>query len=149
MGKKGDLLRAMKKQKAEYTFTGEQLEQHDRQVVQDYFKNAMPMVRKMADEEDAKRFDEMSKRIDNLWIDNSAALLSYAMALSCRVLIEHFGWKPIRNRHRTNTSRYAEALVQEYDRVTAGKEGMKAYAKETKALYNLSFVAEGDENEWN
>lgn len=148
MGRKGDLLRAMKKQKAEYTFTGEQLEQHDRQVVQDYFKNAMPMVRKMADEEDAKRFDEMSRRIDNLWMDNSATLLSYAMALSCRVLIEHFGWKPIRGNRRTKTTRYAEALVAEYDRVTAGKEGMKQYAKETKKLYNLSFVAEGDEEEW-
>ena len=51
MGKKGDLLRALKAAQKSYTFTHEQLKEHDRVVAIDALKRAEVELKKKVDAE--------------------------------------------------------------------------------------------------
>ena len=144
MGKKGDLLRQLKKQQAVYTFTGEELEAHDRQVVAARLEAAKSLAVKEAAEIDRQRELEMREHVDKVWEENAVTLMSYFLALSCRVLVEHFGWKPPGPRGRNvRIMRYGAELVNELNRLTKVSKGaLREYAKETKELYGIEFKEE-------
>lgn len=154
MGKKGDLLRLAKKQSAHYTFTGEELEKHDRQVIIDWQAKAFPMLAKRAEEANAAFRDDTIRDIDEHWKrraaefksgnweEDSTNLMSYVLCMCCRVLIEQFGWKPPNKKGRhTKVMKYAEALVAEIGYISkSSKYDIVAYAKETDKLYGLRFA---------
>lgn len=150
MGKKGDLLRAQKAQKAVYTFTGEQLRKRD---------EAMRQVWKAENERENERYSkELNDHINKVWDIRRAEfnsgfadqdrdlLLSYLLSVSCRVLIENFGWKPIGPR-RTKTRTFAEKVLEEINKIAERGVGVDGYADETDKLYGIQFVMTEDENE--
>ena len=158
MGKKGAALRAAKKQSATYTFTGAQLEEHDRQVREAYREDLRPRMMEAA-KAAAKQYEaETVARINAEWDarakefntedanENFINLLSYLLAVSSRVLIEKFHWKPIPKDgnydRRNRTMRYAECLVNEIQRI-AGDEKLdiRKYNEETYQLYGVKYTA--------
>ena len=107
MGKKGELLRLQKKQRATYTFTGEQLEAHDQAIVAARADKIKRDLMEQMEKEYAAREEHVKKVIEEEWksreelfrgedmADNFFLILSLLLATSCRVLIEKFHWKPI------------------------------------------------------
>ena len=152
MGRSGDRIRMAKDQKTTYTFTKAQLEEHDRQVFREKWKQYENLTKKEAAEIDLKREEELRNHVNKTWDDNAINLLQYTMAISCRVLIEQFGWKPIPKTLRgpeMRIQKFANALAAEIDQIyRVDRINMQQYSEETKKLYNLSFNvnAEGEDD---
>lgn len=155
MGKKGALLRQQKKDNTRYTFTGTELEEHDRQVIRGWQETAYPMLKKRAEEEARKHTQAVIAAIDARWDERREQFqsggwdtyftnaISFFMSISCRVLIEQFGWKPPNagqhGRH-TKIMKYAEALAETVTYIATDSElDIVQYAEETKRLYGLEF----------
>ena len=162
MGKKGDLLRQAKKQKAMYHFTGEELEAHDRETYRRARLEAWPLMKQKADEYAAQALKDRQGELDAYWkrkhdeflCDGTGDIIlntmSFALAISCRVLIERFGWLPPnegRAGRHTKIMRYAQALTDEInEKISADpKMDIVKYAEETRELYNLNFQPETEE----
>ena len=144
MGRSGDLIRQTKGETRTITFTRAQLEEHDRQVVEARFKAAKALAKKEAAEYDKQREKDMKEHVDKVWEENAATLLSYFLSVSCRVLVEHFGWKPPGPRGRNvRVMRYGTELAKEVNRITrTSREALRLYAIETNRLYGIEFNAE-------
>lgn len=156
MGKKGDLLRAMKVQQKTYTFTHEQLQEHDRVVIRDALVKAEKELMKKAQAEYDAKNEELQKFIADEWEtrekifmenhpnENVISLMSLLLATSCRVLIERFGWKPIPKDgiydRRNRTMRFADYVVDELDKITQDENAdIRKYCAETYDLYGVKF----------
>ncbi|HAC61286.1 MAG TPA: hypothetical protein DCF66_03855 [Lachnospiraceae bacterium] len=105
MGKKGDALRAAKAQKATYTFTAAQLEEHDRVVRRAAIDAKKDALKKYAIEEAQKAYLEKQEGLIEDFKERQALLtgdtetitlnlFSLLIAIPCRVLVKDFGWKP-------------------------------------------------------
>lgn len=153
MGKKGDLLRAQKAMNTRYTFTREQLEVHDQQVISAR-KEAikMDLTREMEQEFQRRKeeFDRVSKeewerRAAEFKTGNAKEdfynLLTYLLSLSSRVLIEQFGWSvPVRNDNRYKILRFGDALVDEINKIQANEMlDIRKYNDETFEKYGIKF----------
>ena len=156
MGKKGDPLRAMKAQQKTYTFTHEQLQEHDRVVIRDALVKAEKELMKKAQAEYDAKNEELQKFIADEWEtrekifmenhpnENVISLMSLLLATSCRVLIEHFHWKPIPKDgiydRRNRTMRFADYVVDELDKITQDENAdIRRYCAETYDLYGVKF----------
>ena len=156
MGKKGDLLRALKAAKKSYTFTHEQLKEHDRVVAIDALKRAEVELKKKVDAEYEAKNAEIQQFITDEWKsreeifmeshpnDNVISIMGLLMATSSRVLIEKFGWKPIpkdgKYDRRNRTMRYADCLVDELQRIMNDENAdIRRYCEETYDLYGVKF----------
>ena len=156
MGKKGDLLRAMKAQQKTYTFNHEQLQEHDRVVIRDALMKAEKELMKKAQAEYDAKNEELQKFIaderetrekifmENHPNENVISLMSLLLATSCRVLIEHFHWKPIPKDglydRRNRTMRFADYVVDELDKITQDENAdIRRYCAETYDLYGVKF----------
>ena len=155
MGKKGDLLRALKAQKT-YTFTHEQLREHDRVIAINALKRAETELKKKVDAEYQAKNAEIQQFITDEWKtreeifmeshpnDNVISIMGLLMATSSRVLIEKFGWKPIpkdgKYDRRNRTMRYADCLVDELQRIMNDENAdIRRYCEETYDLYGVKF----------
>ncbi len=133
MGRTGDLLRQKGKQSAKYTVTGEWLENHDRLVIEQYEKSRA---------EDRKREEkENVQHVNNAWKENATAAMSFWLAVSVRILIEEFNWKPPRykNARQTRTERYSNTLIDKINEISEDPRGFRKYAEETRELYGIEF----------
>lgn len=156
MGKKGDLLRALKAAQKSYTFTHEQLKEHDRVVAIDALKRAEVELKKKVDAEYEAKNAEIQQFITDEWKsreeifmesypnDNVISIMGLLMATSSRVLIEKFGWKPIpkdgKYDRRNRTMRYADCLVDELQRIMNDENAdIRRYCEETYNLYGVKF----------
>ena len=156
MGKKGDLLRALKAAQKSYTFTHEQLKEHDRVVAIDALKRTEVELKKKVDAEYAAKNAEIQQFITDEWKsreeifmeshpnDNVISIMGLLMATSSRVLIEKFGWKPIpkdgKYDRRNRTMRYADCLVDELQRIMNDENvDIRRYCEETYNLYGVKF----------
>lgn len=156
MGKKGDLLRALKAAQKTYTFTHEQLKEHDRVVAIDALKRAEVELKKKVDAEYEAKNAEIQQFITDEWKsreeifmeshpnDNVISIMGLLMATSSRVLIEKFGWKPIpkdgKYDRRNRTMRYADCLVDELQRIMNDENAdIRRYCEETYDLYGIKF----------
>ena len=156
MGKKGDLLRALKAVQKSYTFTHEQLKEHDRVVAIDALKRAEVELKKKVDAEYEAKNAEIQQFITDEWKsreeifmeshpnDNVISIMGLLMATSSRVLIEKFGWKPIpkdgKYDRRNRTMRYADCLVDELQRIMNDENAdIRRYCEETYDLYGIKF----------
>lgn len=144
MGKSGALLRMRKDDTKTITFTQGQLKQHDAAVAQAAIKQRSREL-----EEEAKR--QALKQVGDLITGDSEEdfynTLQYLFAVSVRVLIEQFGWRPVESGckngedHRYKVVKFAQALTDELNRLK-GTGDIKSYAKETAQKYGIGFVAE-------
>lgn len=140
MGRKGDALRAAKKQQATYTFTAAQLSEHDRQVSDFAVQRRKDEINEDVRKEWESRAREFASADMN---ENFMNAVAYMFAIPCRVLIEQFGWKPVRyaNCPQTKTERLAVAMIEELNRITESeKKDIRTYARETFDKYGLKFV---------
>ena len=119
MGKKGDLLRQQKAQRATYTFTAQQLEEHDRQI------RMAAIQRKKEELKDYARgvldadFAERQKLLEGSAEDVTLNVFSMLISISCVVLVRDFGWKPIwkHTTSRNRLARFVTAVQAEAERL--------------------------------
>ena len=150
MGKKGDLLRAMKARQTTYTFTKEQLIEHDKQVKRDILLKAKEDLeaeaRRQADAYVQHEWSEREKLfVENHPMDNVMTMMSLLLAVSSRVLIERFHWKPIPKDgvydRRNRTMRFADYIVDELDKITRDVDAdIRRYCEETYDLYGVKYT---------
>ena len=158
MGKKGDLLRAMKKKRATYTFTAAQLEEHDRQVRMAAIERKKEDLKKYAKQVISDDFAEREKIFSGDAVDVTMTVFSMLIAISCRVLVERFGWKPAPMRkeegqggdRRYKLTQFAYYVMDEVDKLTADEFlDIRKYAEESYQLTGVKFEAEDIEEEEN
>lgn len=119
MGKKGDLLRQQKAQRATYTFTAQQLEEHDRQI------RMAAIQRKKEELKDYARgvldadFAERQKLLEGSAEDVTLNVFSMLISISCVVLVRDFGWRPIwkHTTSRNRLARFVTAVQAEAERL--------------------------------
>lgn len=143
MGKSGELLRAGKDQ-VKRVFTEEELRRHDKAIIAEYVKSRERIFKDSERQMEAD-FDKYAHR---RWTDHSVTVISYSMALACRVLIEQFHWKSRRDTPgnlEPRVQKFANAMLSEYDKLELTDEKrLRAYAEETEELYGIGFHFEGE-----
>ena len=119
MGKKGDLLRQQKAQRETYTFTAAQLDEHDRQVRKDAVERKMAELKDYAHRVIEEDFNERQKLLEGNAEDVTLTVFSMLISISCRVLVERFGWKPIwkHSTGRNRLARFVTAVQEEAERL--------------------------------
>jgi len=154
MGKKGDLLRAMKKQRATYTFTAEQLEEHDRQVRMATLERKKDELKEYAHKVISEDFDERQKLLSGDAADVTLNVFSMLISISCKVLVEQFGWKPAPMRkeedkggdRRFKLTQFAYAVMDEVYKLTADEFlDIRKYAEEAYQITGVMFQTEDEE----
>lgn len=150
MGKKGELLRQQKAQRATYTFTAAQLEEHDRQV------RAAAIERKKLDLEEyahkviEKDFNERQKLLEGSAEDVTLNVFSMLISISCRVLVERFGWTPIwkHSTRRNRLSRFVVAVQEEAERLVNDELlDIRKYSQEAWDITGVRLEASEEDNE--
>lgn len=159
MGKKGALLRAQKQKNVVYTFTAEQLKEHDKLILQAHKERLRDSIKDKVKEEvdaysakaNAEIQQEWDKRAAEFASPDTAGnfmnMLQYLLAVSSRVLIEKFGWKPIPKDggydRRNRTARFADLVVDEIDKVSNDPlQDIRKYSDETYKLYGVKYTVE-------
>ena len=149
MGKKGDLLRLQKAQTRTYTFTAAQLEEHDRQVRMRTLERKKDELRAYAREVLDKDFEERQKLLTGDATYVTLNVFSMLISISCKVLVEHFGWKPIwkHSTRRNRLSRFVYAVQQETEALLNDELlDIRSYAKKAYDITGVMFEA-GEEDE--
>ena len=158
MGKKGDLLRAQKKQAAVYTFTAEQLAEHDKMILRENRERVRETLKPEAEKYVQGQLDAAREIIRQEWEtrekefytdsadDNFFNLLQYMLCVTSRVLIEKFRWKPIpkdgKYDRRNRTMRFADCVADEIARICSDEcADIRKYAEETYQLYGVKYKA--------
>jgi hypothetical protein len=142
LGKKGAALRAAKKQSASYTFTGEQLKAHDKAVIDAYKIDLEARMRETADQYVREYYTKIGAEFNSGDDDtDTQTVVSYLLAISVRVLVERFGWKPVRyNCRPTKLQKFAEYVIEEINAIRRDDtKDIRDYAKEVEDLYGVRF----------
>lgn len=159
MGRKGDLLRAAKAQASTYTFTRAQLEAHDEAVKAEYRKTIMQRVKAEAEEIDRQRNERFREKAEAMWAERRAEFqtgselgdmqtaVAWMLSVSVRVLVERFGWVPVRNERKVRLRRFADAVLEELEKVQDEMQDIVWYARETERLYGVRFLTKDAEEE--
>lgn len=119
MGKKGDLLRQQKAQRATYTFTAQQLEEHDRQIRMAAIQRKKEELKNYARGVLDADFAERQKLLEGSAEDVTLNVFSMLISISCVVLVRDFGWKPIwkHTTSRNRLARFVTAVQAEAERL--------------------------------
>ena len=119
MGKNGQLLRMQKAQRVTYTFTREQLEAHDRQVAMEAINRKKDELKNYARGVLDADFAERQKILEGSATDVTVNVFSMLISISCVVLVQQFGWKPIwkHSTRRNRLARFVTAVQQETERL--------------------------------
>ena len=119
MGKNGALLRQQKAQRATYTFTREQLEEHDRQIRMETINRKKDELKAYARGVLDADFAERQKLLEGSATDVTVNVFCMLISISCVVLVRDFGWKPIwkHSTSRNRLARFATAVQQETERL--------------------------------
>lgn len=119
MGKNGQLLRMQKAQRVTYTFTREQLEAHDRQVAMEAINRKKDELKNYARGILDADFAERQKLLEGSATDVTVNVFSMLISISCVVLVQQFGWKPIwkHSTRRNRLARFVTAVQEETERL--------------------------------
>lgn len=148
MGKNGALLRQQKAQRATYTFTAAQLEEHDRQVRLMTIDRKREELKAYAHDVLQKDFAERQAMLQGPPEDVTVNVFSLLISVSCRVLVEEFHWTPIW-KHSTNRNRlhrFACAVRDEIERIVNDERvDIRSYAEEVYDITGVKFEATEEE----
>ena len=150
MGKKGALLRAQKAQRVTYTFTREQLEEHDRQVRMAAIERKREDLKNYARDVLDKDFAERQKLLEGSAEDVTLTVFSMLISISCRVLVEKFKWKPIwkHSTRRNRLARFVTAVQEEAERLVNDELlDIRKYAAEAWEITGVRLEATTDDEE--
>ena len=117
--------RELEKQKEEYERVSNELIQEER-------------------DKRAKEFRTADRQHDFMY------LLQFMLSVSCRILIEHFGWKPISEPFRwTKTAKFADLVATEISGICNDEfKDIRKYADDTYEKYGVRFdFTEEDEDD--
>lgn len=148
MGKKGDQLRAQKAQRTTYTFTAAQLEEHDRQVRMATLDRKKEELRNYARSYLDHDFAERQKLLEGSAEDVTVTVFSMLISISCRVLVERFGWKPVwkYTNGRSRLVRFVNAVQEEAERLVNDELlDIRKYAAEAWEITGVKFEATDEE----
>jgi hypothetical protein len=149
MGRSGDLLRAQKAQRATYTFTAEQLREHDRQVAQDAVQRKRDDLIKGAHAFLTAEFEERQRLLSGTATDVTARVFAMLISISCRVLVEHFKWSPVwgESRHY-RLARFVDYVKEEAERIVANEMAdIRTYVAETYEITGVMLTVDEDKEE--
>ena len=137
MGKSGDRLRAAKGE-VKITMTRAELEARDRRIAQETIRQREQTLKRYVDaraEEAMKEYFTDERELD------TCKVLLYALSISCKVLIEKFGWSPIRERmdNRMQIIRFCLAVEDELAEIEKFGD-LKTYSHEVYKKYGVGFV---------
>lgn len=150
MGKKGDLLRARKAQTATYTFTAAQLEEHDRQVRMATLERKKQELKDYAYNVLEQDFNERQKMLEGSTEDVTLTVFSMLISISCRVLVERFGWKPVwkHTTGRNRLVRFVDAVQEEAERLINDELlDIRKYVKEAWEITGVRFEATNEDED--
>ena len=166
MGKKGEALRAAKRQQTMYHFTREQLAAHDQFVREEFRERCTKDVEEKVWQKMEPIFDEKKKELEKAILDdwderkrlfasevpenNFLEFICCMMSVSIRVLIEKFHWKPVPKDgfydRRLAIVRFSDYVKAEIDMISADEmQDIRKYNEETFNLYGVKFAAEFEE----
>lgn len=148
------------KKKVTYTFTAEQLEEHDKFVRRQYKDRCLDEVsgrlnteleekKKAVDDyitEEWKKREELFNGINDGG-DGFFNILSLLLATSSKVLIEKFHWKPVPKDEyfdkRLATARFGDYLVDEINGIMSDENAdIRKYCEKVYEDYGVKFVME-------
>ena len=153
MGKKGDALRAAKAQRTTYTFTAAQLEAHDKEVRMRTLERKKDELKAYAHQVISEDFEEREKLLSGDAADVTMNVFSMLISISCRILVERFGWKPAPMRKDTNQggdrryklTQFAYYVMDEVCKLTADELlDIRKYAEETYQITGVKFETEDE-----
>lgn len=156
MGRSGDLLRQQKKNNTKYTFTAQQLEEHDRFILAQKKAEIMADCQKKIDLEYEDKKKELEQMVREEWDARAKEfgsddresdffnLLQYLLAVPARVLIEKFRWKPIPKDgnydRRNHMVRFGDYIIDEINKIAMIEDmDIRDYCDETYKLYGVKF----------
>lgn len=149
MGKNGQLLRMQKAQRVTYTFTREQLEEHDRQVRMEAINRKKDELKNYARGVLDADFAERQKLLEGSATDVTFNVFSMLISISCVVLVRQFGWKPVwkHSTKRSKLIRFVMAVQQETERLVNDELlDIRKYAAEAWDITGVRFEP-GEEDE--
>ena len=149
MGKKGDLLRAKKAQTATYTFTAAQLAEHDRQVRMATLERKKQELKDYAYNVLEQDFNERQKMLEGSTEDVTLTVFSMLISISCRVLVERFGWKPVwkHTTGRNRLVRFVDAVQEEAERLVNDELlDIRKYVDEAWEITGVRFEASQEDS---
>lgn len=150
MGKKGELLRAQKSHRVTYTFTAEQLREHDRQVRMAAIERKREDLKNYARDVLDRDFAERQKLLEGSAEDVTMTVFSMLISISCRVLVERFGWKPIwkHSTKRNRLARFVLAVQEEAERLVNDELlDIRQYAAKAWEMTGVRLEATDEEEE--
>ena len=72
-------------------------------------------------------------------------MVTLLQSISCRILIEQFGWPPAGKR-ANRTTRFCESFVEEVNKITSNElMDIRKYNDEVERLYGIRFQTEEGE----
>lgn len=148
MGKNGALLRQQKAQRVTYTFTREQLEAHDRQVAMEAINRKKDELKNYARGVLDADFAERQKLLEGSATDVTVNVFSMLISISCVVLVQQFGWKPIwkHSTRRNRLARFVTAVQQETERLVNDELlDIRKYAAKAWDITGVRFEAANEE----
>lgn len=148
MGKNGQLLRMQKAQRVTYTFTREQLEAHDRQVTMEAINRKKDELKNYARGVLDADFAERQKLLEGSATDVTVNVFSMLISISCVVLVQQFGWKPIwkHSTRRNRLARFVTAVQEETERLVNDELlDIRKYAAEAWDITGVRFEAGEEE----
>lgn len=120
-----------------YQYTPQQIQEIRRQAVRDYQEKAKAEIRKMVEEEWELRKEAMTGESDQ---ENLQKVLCLLISVPTKILCEEFGWKPIIKGRVTRLERFAEAVVNEVNRICEDEEtDIRVYGEEVFEKYGVRY----------
>ena len=150
MGKKGELLRAQKAQRVTYTFTAEQLKEHDRQVRMAAIERKREDLKAYAKDVLDRDFAERQKLLEGSAEDVTFTVFSMLISISTVVLVRDFGWKPIwkHTTRRNRLARFVTAVQEEAERLVNDELlDIRQYAAKAWEMTGVRLEATDEEEE--
>lgn len=156
MGKNGAAMLAAKAEKVKWHFSDNQLKAHDRALLEAYRERVKADLAAHLDKEYAIREQHVRELVEAEWkrreelfgsenhTDNLMQILALLLAVSCRVLIEKFHWKPIPKDgnydRRNQLVRFSDYLVDEIQSITEDEtKDIRRYCEEVREEYGVEF----------
>lgn len=156
MGKNGAAMRAAKEKNVVYTFTKEQLKDHDLAVI----RSEKDRMQQRLDEMRAEKNKELDEYLTAEWEkreklfrqshDSIVNLLGIMLSVPARVLVEKFNWATVPKDWDGETdiplARFSEAVVEEINAIAVDDtKDIRKYCEETYEKCGIKYAAEDAE----
>ena len=156
MGKNGAAMRAAKEKSVTYTFTKEQLREHDIMVI----RSEEERLQKRLDELRAEKNKELDEYLTAEWKkreelfaqshDSIVSLLGIMLSVPARILVEKFGWEPVpkdwNGVSNIPLARFSNAIVDEINSIAVDDaKDIRKYCEETYEKCGVKYAAESEE----